>query len=141
MCAYTTLRPTLDAEFRRFFAMSTVEKMQIPLSHLALYLMVCSLGCLFRAHKFEMFGEEGLTGHLPSTGHSVDPSEPNTRSSIPKDGKDLTSSRLQSELYRETQLTDLVNSADLSIGLVSSPSLVLVHVLAHDQDDTDAHFG
>lgn len=37
-------RPTLEAEYRRFFEMSTIDKMNVPLSALALYLMICSLG-------------------------------------------------------------------------------------------------
>ena len=37
-------RPTLEAEYRRFFAMTTAEKMGVPLSCLSLYLMICSLG-------------------------------------------------------------------------------------------------
>lgn len=37
-------RPTLEADYKRFFAMSTAERMNVPLSSLALFLMVCSLG-------------------------------------------------------------------------------------------------
>jgi len=37
-------RPTLEADYRKFFTMSTPEKMNVPLSCLSLFLMICSLG-------------------------------------------------------------------------------------------------
>ncbi|ORX35799.1 fungal-specific transcription factor domain-domain-containing protein [Kockovaella imperatae] len=79
--------PSLKGEFRRFFAMTTAEKMNVPLSSLSLFLMICSLGCVMRATRSEIFG------HPDSNGREDEPS-PKT-----KDPKDITSSRLQSELY------------------------------------------
>jgi hypothetical protein len=37
-------RPTLEDEYRKFFDMSTAEKMNVPMSCLAVYLMICSCG-------------------------------------------------------------------------------------------------
>jgi hypothetical protein len=40
----TDKRPTLEEEYRKFFDMSTAEKMNVPMSCLAVYLMICSCG-------------------------------------------------------------------------------------------------
>ncbi|RSH86499.1 uncharacterized protein EHS24_004756 [Apiotrichum porosum] len=69
--------PTLMAEFRHFFSLSAAEKRTQPLSNLALYIMICSLGCMVRAANTEIMSD----------------AQKNAES------KDLTSSRLQSELY------------------------------------------
>jgi hypothetical protein len=81
--------------------MSTSERMNVPLSSLSLYLMICSLGempslgcldsadhagSLIRASRAEIFGHPDRHTH-------IDVKPP------PRDPKDLTSSRLQSELY------------------------------------------
>ncbi len=36
--------PSLEAEYRRFFAMTPAEKMNVPLCRLSVNLMICSLG-------------------------------------------------------------------------------------------------
>jgi hypothetical protein len=43
--------PTLEAEFRRFFTMTTLEKMNVPLSSLSVYLMICALGKLLAMYR------------------------------------------------------------------------------------------
>lgn len=85
--------------------MTTAEKMNVPLSSLSVFLMICSLGewsllvddaervgCVMRASKFEIFGHPDRKVALEAKKAGVSP---------PRDPKDLTCSRLQSELYRE----------------------------------------
>ncbi len=87
-------RPTLETDFHRFFSMTDSEKTAVPLSCFSLNLMICSLGRLdicfgltlgvmMRASIREIFG----------TSRESEPHFPKR--------EDLTSSRLQSELYRE----------------------------------------
>lgn len=38
------LSPSMESEFRKFFAMSSADKMNVPLCRLSLNLMICSLG-------------------------------------------------------------------------------------------------
>lgn len=73
--------PTLQADYRAFFAASQEEKSVTPLGTLAVMLMICALGVMMRASQTEIFGEAvGV--------------------SSPQDAEaDLTCSRLQSELY------------------------------------------
>ena len=78
--------------------MTTAEKLAVPLSCFALNLMICSLGrsgtgiemlmigTMMRASIAEIFGS------------------PNRDSKVPHDPKDLSCSRLQSELYREFEV-------------------------------------
>jgi hypothetical protein len=73
--------PTLQAEYRHFFTLSPPEKRKQPLGSLALFIMICSAGCMVRASGNEIMGDD----HVPA--------------SRGNDNKDLTSSRLQSELY------------------------------------------
>ncbi|KAK4683649.1 hypothetical protein P7C73_g6585, partial [Tremellales sp. Uapishka_1] len=82
-------RPSVVAEFRRFFAMTMEEKMTVPVGNLALYLMICSLGCMMRASLSEIFGhtDRQVAKQASALGFPPQPE------------KDLTSSRLQSELY------------------------------------------
>ncbi|WWD17199.1 hypothetical protein CI109_101637 [Kwoniella shandongensis] len=84
--------PTLHAEFAKFFEMSTQDKMNVPLSSLAVFLMVCALGCLMRATSAEIFGHANreVAAQAKTTGATL------------RDPKDLTTSRLQSELYLHT---------------------------------------
>lgn len=77
--------PDLKAEFQGFFAKSQEEKTATPLASLSLYLMICALGIMVRASEKEIFGR---TRH-----REVDEQEEKT---------DLTCSRLQSEIYRES---------------------------------------
>ncbi|WVQ80822.1 hypothetical protein IAT38_002929 [Cryptococcus sp. DSM 104549] len=81
--------PTLKSEHTKFFQQSAAEKMSIPLSSLAVFLMICALGCLKRATSAEIFGhpEREVAVQAKNTGTEL------------KSPKDLTSSRLQSELY------------------------------------------
>lgn len=77
--------------------MSAAEKTSVPMSRLAVYLMICacgtsasdarlSAGCVMRAAKTEIFGGDG---------------QPNALGMSARDPNDLTCSRLQSELYCE----------------------------------------
>ena len=84
--------PTLEADYRRFFGMTTAEKMNVPLSSLAIFLMICAQGCVMRASKSEIFGHPDRNVAYEAKKAGVSP---------PRDAKDLTCSRLQSELYRE----------------------------------------
>ena len=71
-------------------------------------------GCVVRASRTEIFGHPD--GHLAKDHRS--PS---------KDPKDLTSSRLQSELYRKWHKLDNA-AAKTSVGSVSGASSLLVYV-------------
>ena len=42
--AEARISPTVEAEFRRFFALTAEEKMNVPLCRLGVYLMICALG-------------------------------------------------------------------------------------------------
>ncbi|OXC67489.1 hypothetical protein AYX13_03998 [Cryptococcus neoformans] len=81
--------PTVRSEYAKFFAKSTEDKLNTPLSSLAVFLMVCALGSLLRATAAEILGhpDPEVTVNARSKGE------------VPRDLKDLTSSRLQSELY------------------------------------------
>lgn len=57
----------------------------MTLGALSVMLMVCSLSVMVRASEFEMYGKNGL--EAPDLN--------------PGDQEDLTTSRMQSELYRE----------------------------------------
>jgi hypothetical protein len=85
--------------------------MNVPMSCLALYLMICSCGmsllfraglladtegCVMRAARNEIFGSDEEKPSTASTDES-------------RDNKDLTSSRLQSELYCELKASDETN--------------------------------
>ena len=104
--------------------MTTAEKMNVPLSSLAIFLMICSLGCVMRASKTEIFGHPDRTVAAEAKRAGVSP---------PRDTKDLTCSRLQSELYRESLLIWLI----LSLCGISSLATMLVHV----QSDSGHHPG
>ncbi|KIR74287.1 hypothetical protein I310_01889 [Cryptococcus deuterogattii CA1014] len=81
--------PTVRSEYAKFFAKSTEDKLEIPLSSLAVFLMVCALGSLLRATAAEMLGHPDPEVIMNAR----------DKGDIPKDPKDLTSSALQSELY------------------------------------------
>ncbi|TYJ55982.1 hypothetical protein B9479_003367 [Cryptococcus floricola] len=81
--------PSIKEEYRSFFAKPPDEKMSVPLSALAVFLTICALGCLSRATAAEMFGHPNRAQTAPD-----DPGGPDV-----KEPKDLTTSRLQSELY------------------------------------------
>jgi hypothetical protein len=68
--------------------MNNAEKSSVPMSRLALFLMVCACGCVMRAARTEIFGVDGQA----SLGNAVD-------------SKDITCSRLQSELFCESSIT------------------------------------
>ncbi|RXK36927.1 hypothetical protein M231_05829 [Tremella mesenterica] len=87
-------QPTLEAEYRRFFSLTTSEKKNVPLFCLALYLMICALGSLMRASKLEIFGE----AMIDSSSRNSSMEDERTKGTM-RDQKDLTCSRLQSELY------------------------------------------
>ncbi|WVQ72452.1 hypothetical protein IAR50_002004 [Cryptococcus sp. DSM 104548] len=80
--------PSLREEYDSFFAKSPDEKMSVPLSSLAVFLTICALGCLSRATSAEMFGYPNRASAAKGSLESKEPKE-----------KDLTTSRLQSELY------------------------------------------
>lgn len=79
--------PTLKADFRAFFRLDARGKAVTPMALLSLYLMICSLGVLLRASQKEIFGREG---NSIQGGMNIEDEE-----------NDMTSSRLQSELYRK----------------------------------------
>ncbi|WRT66485.1 uncharacterized protein IL334_003444 [Kwoniella shivajii] len=81
--------PTIHAEYSAFFSMSTSDKMNVPLSSLALYLIICGLGCVIRATTAEIFGDPDARVAQQN----------NPKKSSQRNTKDLTCSRLQSELY------------------------------------------
>ncbi len=72
--------PSLRSEFQSFFRLPDEAKMTTPLGSLSTYLMICALGILVRASEREIVGEQ------------KDKAE---------EAEDITTSRLQSELYRE----------------------------------------
>lgn len=102
-------RPTVRSEYAKFFAKSTEDKLNTPLSSLAVFLMVCALGRLLSlVFAYEMYKLwNGSAGSLLRAtaaeilGHPDPEVTVNARSKgeVPRDLKDLTSSRLQSELY------------------------------------------
>jgi len=115
--------PTLKAEYRAFFAMSPAEKRKQPLAHLALCIMICSLGCMVRASGNEIMGADQM------------PKAP-TRD----DCKDLTSSRLQSELYLSAAYQALRLCSFLStpsIGTIQTQVLINVYLL-HSERAADS---
>lgn len=116
---------SLEVEYRRFFTMTTAEKMNVPLSSLAIFLMICSLGCVMRASKMEIFGHPDRKVANEAKLAGVSP---------PRDVKDLTCSRLQSELYCKCK----ADSADFSVGRLSGPPIMLVHVEPHSSDNPSA---
>ncbi|ODN94265.1 hypothetical protein L198_05121 [Cryptococcus wingfieldii CBS 7118] len=81
--------PSLKQEYSSLFAKLPDEKMSVPLSALAVILTICALGCLSRATAAEMFGHPNRAQRTPDDLGGPDVKEP----------KDLTTSRLQSELY------------------------------------------
>lgn len=83
-------RPSLDDEYKRFFSLDAGEKAKVPLASLSLYLMICSLGVMMRASLSEMFGHTNRAAASAAAAAGDTSKEP----------VDMTSSRLQSELYR-----------------------------------------
>lgn len=106
--------PTLKAEFRHFFSLSPAEKRQQPLSNLSLYIMMCSLACMARASDKEIRGE------------------PAPAQAQRGEAKDLTSSRLQSELYLSAAYQALRLCSFLSsptIHTIQSQILINIYLL------------
>lgn len=117
----------LMASYRHFFALSTAEKRSHPLQELSLFIMICSLGCMIRSSASEIFG--GKEEDAPQN-------NPNRTD----DDKDLTSSRLQSELYLSAAYQALRLCSFLSsptIHTVQSQILINVYLL-HSERAADA---
>ncbi|WWD03083.1 hypothetical protein V865_001129 [Kwoniella europaea PYCC6329] len=117
--------PTVHVEYTDFFAMSTKDKMNVPLSSLALHLIICALGCVIRATAAELFGHPDAS--MARQGHAQ-------RST--KDPKDLTSSRLQSELYLSASFQALRLCAYLAnptMRTVQAQLLQMVYLLASER--------
>ncbi|WVW84031.1 hypothetical protein I302_106059 [Kwoniella bestiolae CBS 10118] len=117
--------PTIHAEYSAFFAMSTQDKMNIPLSSLALHLIICALGCVIRATCAELFGNPDVS--MARNGHVR---------KLSKDQKDLTSSRLQSELYLSASFQALRLCAYLAnptMRTVQAQLLQMVYLLASER--------
>lgn len=116
----------LLADFRAFFALSAADKKTQPLSHLSLFIMICALGSMVRASSNEIMGE----------GNEGSPTSTSQRS----DKGDLTSSRLQSELYlsaayQALRLCSFQSSP--TIATVQSQFLVCVYLL-HSERAADS---
>ncbi|WVF71283.1 hypothetical protein IAT40_006086 [Kwoniella sp. CBS 6097] len=126
--------PTIRAEYKNFFSMSTEEKMNTPLASLALFLILCALGCVIRATSAELFG------HPDPKGVQDMPNGPTN-----KDPKDLTCSRLQSELYLSASFHALRLCAFLAnptLRTLQCQILVAVYLLASERAaDAWAHLG
>ncbi|WWC89229.1 uncharacterized protein L201_004147 [Kwoniella dendrophila CBS 6074] len=119
--------PTVHAEYTSFFAMSATDKMNVPLSSLALHLMICALGCVIRATTAEIFGHPDTTTAVQGGSR---------KSSASKDAKDLTSSRLQSELYLSASFQALRLCAFLAnptIRSIQAQLLQMVYLLASER--------
>lgn len=117
--------PDLCTSYRQFFQLSTAEKRSHPLQELSLFIMICSLGSMIRSSASEIFG---------------DGKPPPTNSDSPPDHKDLTSSRLQSELYLSAAYQALRLCSFLSsptIHTVQSQILINVYLL-HSERAADA---
>nr|XP_018262849.1 uncharacterized protein I303_04334 [Kwoniella dejecticola CBS 10117]OBR85007.1 hypothetical protein I303_04334 [Kwoniella dejecticola CBS 10117] len=118
--------PSMHTEYSAFFAMSTKDKMNVPLASLALYLIICALGCVIRATTTELFGQPD-----PSRVKDLQPRKP-----LPTDYKDLTSSRLQSELYLSASSQALRLCAFLAnptMKTVQAQLLQMVYLLASER--------
>ncbi|KAK8864494.1 hypothetical protein IAR55_001744 [Kwoniella newhampshirensis] len=115
--------PTLEAEYLRFFAMSTPEKMNVPLSSLAVFLMVCALGCLMRATSSEIFGhpDREVAAQAKTQGTAL------------KDPRDLTCSRLQSELYPYQALRLCSFLANPTVHTLQCQLLIEVYLLVSER--------
>ncbi|OCF33020.1 hypothetical protein I316_05358 [Kwoniella heveanensis BCC8398] len=126
--------PTIRAEYTNFFSMSTEEKMNTPLASLALFLILCALGCVIRATSVELFG------HPDPRVAQKEPKGP-----IVRDPKDLTCSRLQSELYLSASFHALRLCAFLAnptLRTLQCQILVAVYLLASERAaDAWAHMG
>lgn len=115
----------LVASYRQFFALSNAEKRSHPLQELSLFIMICSLGSMIRSSVSEMFGEKPQRPHTPAR---------------PTDDKDLTSSRLQSELYLSAAYQALRLCSFLSsptIHTIQAQILINVYLL-HSERAADA---
>ncbi|TXT07180.1 hypothetical protein VHUM_03350 [Vanrija humicola] len=121
--------PTLIEDYRAFFALPTSEKRTQPLANLSLFVMVCSLGSMVRASIGEIFGHSGNSN---ATSPVVN--------MIPHNGKDHTSSRLQSELYLSAAFQALRLCSFLANPTIATiQSQVLVNIyLIHSERAADA---
>ncbi len=115
--------PTLKTEYHTFFEQSATEKMTTPLANLSIYLMICALGIMMRASQKEIFG-----------------SVPQGKVELRKEEVDLTCSRLQSELYRESRRQPEATDSEAQTrkppshslwSLSSSPTLLLPVLTEH----------
>lgn len=121
--------PTLIEDYRAFFALPTSEKRTQPLANLSLFVMVCSLGSMVRASIGEIFGH---SGNSAATSPVVNMSAHN--------GKDHTSSRLQSELYLSAAFQALRLCSFLAnptIATIQSQILVNIYLI-HSERAADA---
>ncbi|BEJ13037.1 hypothetical protein CspHIS471_0302110 [Cutaneotrichosporon sp. HIS471] len=117
--------PDLCASFSHFFTLSSTEKRSHPLQELSLFIMICSLGCMIRSSASEIFGDGKPSP--PHTGRAAG-------------DKDLTTSRLQSELYLSAAYQALRLCSFLSsptIHTVQSQILINVYLL-HSERAADA---
>ncbi|WVQ99585.1 hypothetical protein IAU59_006721 [Kwoniella sp. CBS 9459] len=97
----------------------------MPLASLALVLIICALGCVIRATTVELFG------HPDSSVAQHEPKKPAV-----KDPKDLTCSRLQSELYLSASFHALRLCAFLAnptLRTLQCQILVAVYLLASER--------
>jgi hypothetical protein len=117
--------PDLCTSFRHFFTLSNAEKRAHPLQELSLFIMICSLGCMIRSSASEIFGDGKPSPH-------------NTERAA--GDKDLTTSRLQSELYLSAAYQALRLCSFLSsptLHTVQSQILINVYLL-HSERAADA---
>ncbi|WVR06955.1 hypothetical protein IAU60_003991 [Kwoniella sp. DSM 27419] len=115
--------PAYRAEYFRFFAMSNIDKMNTPLASLALFLIQCAIGCLIRTTSAELFGTPDFK-HAPPGMSKV------------RDPKDLTCSRLQSELYLSASFQALRLCAFLAtptIRTMQCQILLIVYLVASER--------
>nr|XP_019011068.1 uncharacterized protein I206_04376 [Kwoniella pini CBS 10737]OCF49849.1 hypothetical protein I206_04376 [Kwoniella pini CBS 10737] len=118
--------PSMHAEYSAFFAMSTKDKMNVPLASLSLYLIICALGCVIRATSQELFGQPD-----PARVKDLPARKPSLTAY-----KDLTSSRLQSELYLSASFHALRLCAYLAnptMRTIQAQLLQMVYLLASER--------